>query len=269
MVSRKSKEQRMDPILTVEEFESIRRLDSCTVSNAIESFDVRMRNEGFAGDSSIRCMFPNFPPMLGYAVTGRLGTAAMPVASSFPPPFWLRFEDRTDWWECVESIPAPRVLVLEDTDRTPGVGAFMGEVHAAIFRSLGFVGYVTNGAVRDLDAVERAGFHFFAGHVSVSHAYAHLVGFGEPVRVGGMRVEPGALVHGDRHGVQTIPSKIASRLPAAAQGIQERDQKILALCQDPGFSIERLRALVKQTERMNQAAVSDPIAKDGERGKNG
>jgi regulator of RNase E activity RraA len=252
----------MEPVLTQEQFETLQRLDSCTLANAIETFNVRLRNEGFSSDTGVRCLFPHLPPMLGYAVTGRIRTGSPPLASSIPPPplFQLRFEDRTDWWEYVMSIPAPRVLVLEDIDQVPGAGAFMGDVHANICRALGFTGYVTNGAVRDVDAVERAGFHFFAGHVSVSHAYAHLVDFKEPVRVGGMRVDPGVLIHGDRHGLQTVPAKVAARIPDVAAHIHERDERIVALCQSAGFSMEKLRVLLKEVWDADSQMASNVAA---------
>ena len=65
---------------------------------------------------------------------------------------------RTDWWNHILTIPAPRVVVLEDLDDPPGLGAFIGEVNANIFLALGCVGLVTNGAVRDLNEVRSAGF---------------------------------------------------------------------------------------------------------------
>ena len=46
-------------------FEQIRKLDTCTVSNAIERLKVRPRNEGSVSGSALRCIFPNLPPVLG------------------------------------------------------------------------------------------------------------------------------------------------------------------------------------------------------------
>ena len=50
--------------LSAAELDALRRLDTCTVSKAIETFGVRLRNTGFA-DSRVRCMFEDFPPMVG------------------------------------------------------------------------------------------------------------------------------------------------------------------------------------------------------------
>lgn len=238
----------MEQFLTREDFEALHGLDTCTLANAIEAFQVRMRNEGFTSDNSVRCVFKHFPPMLGYAVTGRIRTSAPPIASSLPPPRQLRFADHTDWWNHVLSIPEPRVVVMQDVDRSPGVGSFVGGVHASICKALGCVGYVTNGAVRDLEAVERMGFHLFAGHVSVSHAYAHVISFGEPVEVGGLQVRPGDLVHGDRHGVQTIPWSVAAQVARKSAAIREKESLVMEFCQSPEFSVGELRTLIRDIE---------------------
>ena len=157
--------------------QSLARLDSCTVGNAIEKFDVRLRNIGFT-DASVRCIFAELPPMVGYAATARVRTSEPPMEGS-------NYFDRTDWWNHILTIPAPRIVVVEDTDAHPGLGAFIGELHANILLALGCVGAVTNGAVRDLPAVRAAGFQMFARNVSVSHSYSHIFDFGHPVEVGG------------------------------------------------------------------------------------
>lgn len=252
----------MERFLTKEQFEALERLDTCSVANAIETFEVRLRNEGFASDNDVKCVFKHLPPMLGYAVTGRIRTSSHPIASSLPPPRHLMFADHTDWWNHVLSVPAPRVVVMQDVDRSPGVGAFMGGIHSNICRALGCVGYVTNGAVRDLEAVEQMGFHLFAGHVSVSHAYAHVFSFGEPVEVGGLHIRPGDLIHGDQHGIQTIPWSIAPQVAERAALIREKEQLVLDLCGSPEFSVQKLRAIIKN---IDSSLSADAASKDDRR----
>jgi 4-hydroxy-4-methyl-2-oxoglutarate aldolase len=218
--------------LSRDDFERLAQLDTCTVSNAIERFNLRMRNEGFA-HGCVHCQFPHFPPLLGYAVTGR-------IRASAPPMSGRCYYDRMDWWNHFLTVPEPRVMVLEDVDHVRGIGAFVGEIHANIARALNCIGCVTDGAVRDLSAVESLGFHLFAGKVAVSHAYAHIVEFGEPVEIGGLKVQPGDLIHGDRHGVQTIPLSIAAGIPGMASEILARERELIKLCQSPEFSLSTL-----------------------------
>ncbi len=224
--------------LPAAEIQKLQAFDTCTISNAIERLEVRLRNEGFA-NSSVRCMIPNLPALVGYAVTGRIRTLSPPISRRC-------YYDRMDWWEYVASMPRPQVMVLQDIDHSPGVGAFVGEIHAAIGQALGCAGCVTNGAVRDLPAIETSGFHLFAGSVSVSHAYAHIVEFGEPVEVGGLKVCPGDLIHADRHGVLTIPHSAAAEVYETALKIQREEQDLVEFCRSSRFSLEELAERIQR-----------------------
>lgn len=221
--------------------EQFRRLSTCVVASAIETFRVRLPNTGFA-DSRVRCIFEGVGSVAGYAATAR-------IRSANPPMEGHGYEYvRADWWEHILSIPAPRIVVIEDLDDPPGLGAFLGEVNAHILRVLGCSGLVTNGAVRDLPEVRSIGFSLFAGNVSVSHAYAHIYDFGGPVKVGGLEVRPGDLIQGDIHGVQTIPLTIADKIPAAAQEILRRRERVVRVCHSAGFSLTELRHTIKELE---------------------
>jgi 4-hydroxy-4-methyl-2-oxoglutarate aldolase len=220
------------------DFDAVRDLDTCTVSNAIERLNVRLRNEGFIS-GALRCRFQSFAPMLGYAVTGR-------IRSSSPPMAGRCYYDRMDFWDYVTTLPAPRVLVLQDADPRPGFGALVGEIHAAIGVALDCVGCVTNGAVRDLPAVKALGFHLFSGSVSVSHAYAHLIEFGQPVEIGGLKIAPGDLIHGDCHGVHAIPIETMSRIPREAAKILHAEGELKTFCRSSDFSIKELPKALKR-----------------------
>jgi len=226
----------MNSPLSTEELDSLRRLDACTLANAIETFHQRLHNEGFA-DGTIRCLFPDLPPMLGYAVT-------VTIRGSEPPVAGNAYFDRTDWWDYIISVPAPRVVVVQDIATHPGRGSLIGAVHMNILRALRCVGVVTNGSVRDIPAAAQAGFHLFAGSVTVSHAYIHIIEIGAPVEVGRLKIRSGDLLHGDLHGVQSVPLDIAAQIPPVAARISAQEQALIKLCQSPDFSIDKLRAAV-------------------------
>ena len=162
------------------------------------------------------------------------------------------YYDRTDWWNDILTIPAPRVVVIEDVDNPPGLGAFVGEVHANILLALGCVGIVTNGAVRDLPDIQPTEFQMFAGNVAVSHAYSHIFDFGGAVEVGGLTVHPGDLIHADCHGVQTVPNEIADKVPAAAREVRQRRQDLVGLRRSAGFTLEKLRQAIRDTAMISQ-----------------
>lgn len=231
--------------------EKLASFDSCTISNAIESLNIRPRNEGFISGVA-RCRFPSLPPMLGYAATARVRTAS-------PPMSHRCYYDRMDWWNYVASLPEPRVMVLQDVDHQPGLGAFVGEIHASIGRALNCVGCITNGSVRDLPAVESMGFQMYASHTSVSHAYAHITEFGDPVEIDGLKISSGDLLHGDRHGVINIPLSIVERVAQQAGRIREDEQQLIQFCRSPHFSLQEL------SERIQSLSLSCDLPWRGNR----
>lgn len=227
----------MESTLTAAQLKALAQIDTCTVANAIETFSVRLRNEGYA-DASIRAIFPTMAPMTGYAATVR-------IRCSNPPPVRApAYVERTDWWNYLLTVPAPRVVVIEDVDEKCGSGAFIGEVHAQILKTMGCTGVVTNGTVRDLPAIEAIGLPVFASAPAVSHAYVHIVDFGGPVQVGGLAIAPGDLLHGDCHGVLSVPLEIAAQIPDAAARLVAREQNVLRLCRSPDFSLEKLQQAI-------------------------
>jgi len=217
--------------------DALRKISSPSVANAIETFAVRPRHQGFMS-SEIRTLFPELGPLVGYAVTA--------VIRAEPQPREDHRASTFGWWDFVQTIPAPRIVVVHDLDDPRGQGAQWGEVQANIHKGLGCAGVVTDGSVRDLDEVRALGFQFAAAHVSVSHAWVHMVDFGLPVKVGGLWVKPGDLLHADHHGVVAIPPEIADRIPEAVRKVEADERGIIGLCQAGDFSAERLKALYKE-----------------------
>jgi regulator of RNase E activity RraA len=214
---------------------ALKKIDSPSICNAIEGFNFRPKNQGFM-TPEIQSVFRDLTPSVGYAVTG--------VVSANQPEG--RNISREEWWDLIASVPEPRFIVLHDIDNPP-IGAYWGEVQANIHRALGAVAVATDGTVRDLDEVHDLGFGFFAKVVSVSHAYTHLVEIGIPVTVGGLTVNTGDLLHGDKHGVTSIPFEIADQIPAMVETIADYEAKTISLCQSAQFSLEQLKEVAKIT----------------------
>jgi len=214
-----------------EDLQALARCSSPSLANAIETFGVRPNNRGFAGPG-IRPLFPERGPMVGYACTLRIAADQPgPASGEGPAP--------RAYWEYVAGSPAPRIVVVQDLDPEP-VGAFWGEVNSTVHKRLGCIGTVTHGGVRDIEEMRRVGFHVFASAVLVSHAYVHIAEFGTPVQLGRLRVQPGDLIHADRHGVLVVPDEIARDLPRVVAEIEALEGEILARCEDPEFTPARL-----------------------------
>jgi regulator of RNase E activity RraA len=224
--------------LSREEMERLRRFDTCTLSNAIERLKLRPHNEGFI-HGAVACRFPQMPPVIGYAVTARMRSSMMPIGGRC-------YYEHTDWWRYVAGLAGPRIVVIQDADHSPGVGALFGEAYARISGALGCVACVTNGAARDIPGIEALGFQLFVGGLSVSHAYAHIVEFGEPVEVGGLRISSGDLLHGDLHGVHAIPLEAARELPGVAEAVLRDDRDLFELTERKDFSVDLLSAMFEE-----------------------
>ena len=223
--------------LTTQEIEALKKITSPSVANAIETFKVRPREQGNLS-SDIRAVFPDMGPMVGYAVPCVIRAEQGPIEGHRASTY--------GWWDYVLTIPAPRVIVVHDLDDPRGQGAQWGEVQANIHRALGCVGVVTDGSVRDLDEVRALNFQFCAAHVSVSHANVHMVDFGIPVKVGGVLIKPGDLIHGDQHGVVTIPHDVAAGIPDAIAKVEAMEKRIISVCQSPDFTADKLKAVYKE-----------------------
>jgi 4-hydroxy-4-methyl-2-oxoglutarate aldolase len=214
--------------------DELRAWNTPSIANAVELFDVRPRNEGFAS-GEIKCIYPHFPVMAGYAVTATIRAAT-------PPPPDARARGHV-LYDHVLSYPTPRIVVIKDLDDPPALGSFWGEVNGNTFKAHGCIGVVTDGGVRDVDEVEEIGFHYFARSVIVSHAYVHVVDVGVPVEIGGLTIRPGDLIHADKHGVMTVPRDIAHLIPEAARRIEERERALINFCKSAEFTSEGLREL--------------------------
>jgi regulator of RNase E activity RraA len=133
-------------------------------------------------------------------------------------------------------------------DDPPGQGAFVGDVHASVLKALGCVGYLTNGAVRELPSVRTMGIQLFAGSLTVSGAYAHTFELGAEIRIGGMDVRPGDLLHGDLHGVINVPLQVAAQIPGVAAEVQRAGRKVIEFCRSNSFSVSKLNEVLKTSD---------------------
>ena len=229
----------MSEPLTLEQLAALREFSTPTICNAIETFNLRARNAGFM-DHTIACRFPELGPMVGYAVTAR-------IRAKDPPQKGEEMSHSTVWAE-FEKIPKPWVVVIEDLDAPNLVGSYWGEVNGATYAALGAVGVVTNGGVRDLPEVRPTGFQFFSAAVLVSHAYVHVVEAGRPVTVGGLTVTPGDLMHGDEHGLTSVPLEIAIQVPDACRAIETVERRLIDYARSGKATVETLAKIYREVD---------------------
>lgn len=226
-------------MLTDTQLTAILRFDTCAISDAIEQFGVRLRNEGFTRPG-LRCFTREGARILGYAATFR-------VRSSDPPITGGAFLERTDWWDAVAKVKAPRIAVIRDMEPAT-YGSCVGPVHASLLKALGCQAVITNGAVRGTTTIRKLGIDMFARYLAVSHSYAHIIDYGRPVEILGLEIQQGDLIYADCHGAVSIPPEIATEVAAAALKIQEREARIAEACLRPSPSREEILQTIRSRD---------------------
>ncbi len=205
-------------MLSPADLQLLAQYDTPTICNVIELFEVRPRDAGYM-DGRIRACFPEMPPIVGYASTATFRGA-------FPRPEGSVCSSLDEQVKRLAELPGPAIVVFQDLDDPP-VAATFGEVMCATYQAFGAVGLITSGAARDLEQVRRLGFPAFSSGAICSHGYSSIVAAGVPVRVGGVAVFPGTLLHADANGVTTIPEEIASEVAHAAADFVAAEAVIL------------------------------------------
>jgi regulator of RNase E activity RraA len=201
------------------------RFDTPTICNIIELFDVRPRNAGFM-NATIKANFPEMPPMVGLASTAAFRSGAAPGKSD-------AYGSLDQQVEGFAALGGPAVVVFQDLDDPP-VGATFGEVMCSTYKAFGSVGLITSGGGRDLLQVKAIDYPVFTGSTICSHAYCHILHVGLPVRVGGLAVNTGDLLHGDANGVTNIPIDIAADVADVGQEFVDSEKIVLDYVNGPG-----------------------------------
>jgi regulator of RNase E activity RraA len=202
-------------ILTLDQIEALRAIDSPTIANAVENFRLRPRAQGFVGQD-IRCIYPDLSPMVGYAVTCTVDSTT---------------EDRkgigfNKLYALLDQAPKPAVVVMQDVGPAPERSCHAGEI------------ILTNGGLRDVHQVRALQqFQFFCSGLVVSHGNPICVSVGDPVTISGLTIAPGDLLHGDVNGVVLIPTACAPEIITAAGEVLAREAALLQYINSPDFKL--------------------------------
>jgi 4-hydroxy-4-methyl-2-oxoglutarate aldolase len=215
----------------------LRKIDTPTVCNLIELFNVRPRNLGYM-DARIVAAFPEMPPMVGFAATATFRSAA-------PPRKGDAYAGTADQVERFGELSGPAVVVFQDVDNPPAAATF-GEVMCTTYKAFGSVGLITSGAGRDLEQVRAIDFPVFTNGTMCAHGYTHIPQIMVPVHVGGIIVSPDDLLHGDCNGVTTIPHDIAAELADIADDFIAAEAVVIGAMREPNPTPKHLREAVAE-----------------------
>ncbi|KHQ54407.1 RraA family protein [Mameliella alba] len=213
----------------------LRSVDTPTVCNAIEVAQGKRGFNGFTRGTML-CSDPEGGAMVGYAVTAKISALAPPEE----PADVIRAR-RMAYYKAMAEGPKPSVAVVEDVDFPNCIGAYWGEVNTTVHKGFGMSGALTNGVMRDLGDLA-PGFPVVAGSVGPSHGFVHVTELDTPVEIFGLTVNPGDLVHADRHGALVIPAEIVTRIGAAIEKMQNTEHLVLGPAREEGFDFAKFEA---------------------------
>jgi regulator of RNase E activity RraA len=198
-------------------------------------------------------------PMVGYALT----VTCEPSNGAHPKTNPRRWQEYRRY---VASMPGPKIVIVQDLDKPGTYGAFWGEVNSNIHRALGCVGTIIDGAIRDVDEMTNAGFKAIARRMCVGHAFSTPVRWGVGVEAFGRRIEPGQLIHADKHGFLVIPKEDEARLLDAARFMDNNEcQTVIPAARScTGLSGEQAVEQINQAAAAFRAAAGKQFAKKGE-----
>lgn len=183
--------------LSHSELLQLKRWNTPTIYNGWEQITDRDRTKDAFNLEATQDYMPEMGPMVGYAVTIQFEPSEPGHRDRNPNAV-------REYREYLASQPGPKIVIVQDLDKPRTIGSFWGEVNANTHRALGCVGTITDGAIRDVDEMKNAGFKALARRLCVGHAYSYPVKWNCPVEVFGQRIEPGQLIHADKHGFMAV-----------------------------------------------------------------
>ncbi|MCD6049112.1 MAG: bifunctional hexulose-6-phosphate synthase/ribonuclease regulator [Verrucomicrobia bacterium] len=175
----------------------LKRWNTPTIYNGWEQLTKHNAARAAFNLEETRDFMPQMGPMVGYAVTVVIEPSNATHKQNANA--WA------DYRRYVASVEGPKIVVVQDLDKPNVIGAFWGEVNSNVHKALGCVGTITDGGIRDLDEMNNAGFKALARRLCVGHAHSTPVRWNVEVEVFGRKVEPGQLIHADKHGFLAIP----------------------------------------------------------------
>ena len=192
----------IDPV-----FAELRKIDTPTITNVVATYPknplcLGLYNpwtEHWYTDTSIRCIYPELKPTVGYAVTCTYG---------LPDPNFSGRLSFNDVLDALDASPKPTILIIQQKwpPELMAKAGLAGEMMVTQMKIVGCVGMLSNGPSRDVDAIRRMDFQLLLGGVTAGHGEMAVQSVNVPVTVGGMDVAPGEIVHMDENGAVKFPA---------------------------------------------------------------
>jgi 4-hydroxy-4-methyl-2-oxoglutarate aldolase len=195
------------PVLTLRRaFERPSQAQIAALDNVPTGFAVdAMMGQG-ALDHGIKPLWPE-ARFVGPAVTAKCGP-----------------RDNMAVWIAMKVARPGDVLALDTNGYRDA--AVIGDHVAAIAKSLGIVAVVTDGLVRDIEGLEQVGLPVFCRGLTPNSPYKNgPCEVGTRISLGGVAIDPGDVLIGDRDGVVAVPRSRLDEVIAGLDDVRRKEQE--------------------------------------------
>lgn len=125
---------------------------------------------------------------------------------------------------------------------------YWGDINTTVHKGFGISGALTNGVMRDLGDLLH-GFPVVAGSIGSSHGVVHVREIDTPVSIFGPKVNPGDLIHADRHGALVLPEDLTDRLEDVIHKLLTTERIVLDAASQPGFDFQKFQSAWEKFEK--------------------
>ena len=209
-------------------FEALRTIDTPTITNVVATYPTNPLclglynpwTENWYTDTSIRCVYPELGPTVGYAVTCVYG---------LPDPNFPGRLTYQDVIEALDAAPKPTILVIQQKwpPEIFNKAGLAGEIMVTTAMAVGCIGLLSNGPSRDIDAIRRKKFQMLLGGVTAGHGAMGVMAVQVPVSVAAMDVAPGDVIHMDENGAVKFPADKMEQVVTNARALLEHEAALI------------------------------------------
>ena len=193
-----------------------KKYDSATVQNAM--ILVRGYVDAKEDYTSPDLKSYNFyETIVGLAVTGK-------VTPLNEPPNKIDFDDL---YKNVINSEFPSIIVLQDIEKDNGRAACIGDVMAHMAKTLGAVGMVADGSVRDIPGINKANMPVWGTGRVPGHGPFNLIDTQIDVEVANLIIHPGDILIADEDGITRIPIDIAEETLEKCAAVRKKETNMM------------------------------------------